>query len=168
MTTANARVYQQVQDALQGEVDALRRLLRLSHRQQRYLVKGQPRRIRWNLESTANAVEAARNAALLRRTWMQQLGLAPDEGAPGLKRLVEVADDSSKGAIESLVTELSEVATRLGQQNLQNYQLARFSADLTAEEMRILVGGSPESGSTYTHEGATVDAELLGSLDGRA
>ncbi len=162
------RLQDQILEVLAHETAALARLLRLAHRQRRYLIRGDARRCQRTVAETDAAMQAAHEYSQQRRRLMQQWGLQGRTGAAALQNLVESADDAHREALRSAVDALGTMAARLSRKNLEVHQIAQFNADLTSEELRILVGAQPSAGGVYTSDGATVDRELAGALDGRA
>ena len=152
---------------LEFELDGLCRLVRLSHRQRRYLVRGDERRVASNVEAIEAQVETLRAAHTERHAILARVGLA-GPGGKGLKAAAAAADNPWRERIEALGAALARVTELLGRKNFQNYQLSRFSLDLVGEEMRLLVGASDTPGTTYDADGETGSPASSGAVDGRA
>lgn len=153
---------------LENEERILAKLVRLSHRQHRYLVRGDVRRVQLCVKATDAVVVEAQEYTVRRREHMRRLGFGGVPGASGLKSLALGADAPWRERVEGAVEALARATERLGRQNVQNFQLARFSLDLVGEEMRLLLGASDASGAAYDAIGADKTGALSGAVDGRA
>lgn len=153
---------------LEAEQKSLARLHRLSVRQHRYLRRGDQRRVRLGVEAIDATLRDAQELTARRREQLRLLGISGLEGASALKSAAESADHPWRERVERAVTALARTTDRLGRQNVQNFQLARFSLDLVGEEMRLLLGASDGSGAAYDAGGSDRTASLSGAVDGRA
>lgn len=155
-------------ETLEVEEGILARLLRLAHRQHRYLMRGDLRRVNLCLRETEGALARAREATTRRREQMRLLGFEGRTGASALKSVALAADAPWRERVERAVEALARATERLGRKNVQNYQLARFSLDLVGEEMRLLLGATEGSGAAYDAGGDQSQVSLSGAVDGRA
>ena len=153
---------------LETEQQILSKLVRLTHRQHRYLVRGRVDRVEHCVQAIDGALVEANEWTTRRREHMRRLGFGGVHGATGLKSLALGADDPWRERVERAVEALARATERLGRQNVQNFQLARFSLDLVGEEMRLLLGASDASGAAYDAVGEGRSTSLTGAVDGRA
>lgn len=167
MTVTTTTVWPELVASLESELQHLARLVRLSHRQRRYLVRGDERRVSANIEAMDAELARLRGVHAERTALLQSIGIT-DRGRKGLKDAIAAADTVWRERVEALESALARVTELLGRKNFQNYQLSRFSLDLVGEEMRLLVGASEGPGTTYDAGGTAGDPALTGAVDGRA
>ena len=167
MTVTTQAKWSELVGTLERELEGLCRLVRLSHRQRRYLIKGDQRRVHANIAAIEAQLAHLRAANTERQTLLGAIGVT-DRGRKGLKSAAAAADTPWRERIEALEAALARVTELLGRKNFQNHQLSRFSLELVGEEMRLLVGASESPGTTYDAEGTAGDPALRGAVDGRA
>lgn len=167
MNATSTTRWESLVEHLEQELEGLCRLVRLSHRQRRYLVRRDEDRIRGNVEAMDAVLARLRAVNAERRAVLAELGVT-EPGRKGLKSAAAAADTFWRERIEALEAALARVMELLGRKNFQNYQLSRFSLDLIGEEMRLLVGASDDPGATYDAAGTAGDPALRGAVDGRA
>ena len=167
MNDSHATVWNELTTTLECEISEIGRLVRLAHRQNRYLVRRDTRRIATNLRAMDEGVARVKDLYVRRTGALVRLGVTTT-GRKGLKSAVAVADTPWRERVEALEAALTRVMELLGRKNLQNYQLTRFSLDLVGEEMRLLLGASDGPGTTYDAAGGAGDPALSGAVDGRA
>ena len=167
MNTTNDTHWADLVNHLERELEGLSRLVRLSHRQRRYLIHRDERRIHANVRAIDLTLADLRAAHARRTGALENLGIT-ERGRKGLKVATERADTPWRERVQALEDALARVTELLGRKNLQNYQLSRFSLDSVGEEMRLLLGASEDPGATYDADGGAGDPALRGAVDGRA
>jgi flagellar biosynthesis/type III secretory pathway chaperone len=153
---------------LQTEERTLAKLLRLTRRQHRYLMRADLRRVNLCLQEIGGTLLHARETTARRQELMRLLGFEGRTGASALKAAALSADAPWRERVERAVEALARATERLGRENVQNFQLARFSLDLVGEEMRLILGATDGSGAAYDAEGEGRVPSLSGAVDGRA
>lgn len=153
---------------LENEQRILAKLVRLTHRQHRYLVRGKVQRVQLCVQAIDATLVESNEFTTRRREHMRRLGFSGVQGASALKSMALGADEPWRERVERAVEALARATERLGRQNVQNFQLARYSLDLVGEEMRLLLGASDASGAAYDAIGEGRAVSLSGAVDGRA
>jgi flagellar biosynthesis/type III secretory pathway chaperone len=168
MPTAEATLsYPAVLESFQEELRLLSDLYRAIRRQRRYMLHRQVDAMREQIAHIDSLMPRVRTATRRREVLLLTAGLMPQPTGSALKEWVESADDPWRGRLDGALTALAKVGSRLRQINFQNFQLARFSLDLTQEEIHILAGEA-ETGVGYSVEGDPTKAPGRGVVNGRA
>jgi hypothetical protein len=155
--------------ATEDETRAFAGLLRLAHRQRRYMVRQDVRRLATVAEAIAARVLRAREVAARRQAALQEIaaGLGRPPHEIELQQLAPGAENPQRVRLEAALRRLSEVGGRLYRANTQNHLLARFSLDLLAEQQRLVLGETGAAGH-YDCSGAATRPAARGAIDGRA
>lgn len=151
-------------DALTRERRVLLDIYRLARRQRRHMIHRRVEEMAGVVEQIDRLLPEAQEQGRRREALLE--GIVRDGGS-GLQEWVASVDTPWRERLHRALRELARVSGRLQSLNFQNFQLARYSFDLTQEEVRILVGESGED-RLYESDGDADAKDRRGVVDGRA
>lgn len=168
MTTADTALdYPTLLDSFEEETRLLTDLYRAVRRQRRHMLHRRVDAMRTQVDYIENLLPRVRAASRRRELLLLGEGVMPQTSRSALKEWVDLADDPWREQLESALGALARVGGQLRHINFQNFQLARFSLDLTQEEIHILAGDT-ESEVGYGVDGDSTNAPGRGVVNGRA